>query len=210
MRTSAKRSWDPTWEKVFSSREWGKYPPEELVRFIARNYYGSPDRRAVRVLDLGCGTGAATWYVAREGFSTWGIDGSPTAIRTAKARFRREGLKGSFRVGDFVRLAFPDAMFDCVIDIVALQHNRPRFIAQALSEARRVLKPGGRVFSMMISDKSRFRKGADPLSDKGFVHYFDRKTVQRLFAPFRDIVIETVDRTDRGNRRSHFVITART
>ncbi len=75
-------SWDPVWEDIYASREWGKYPPEELIRFIARTFYAVPDRKAIRILDLGCGSGAATWYVAREGFSAFGIDGSPSAIRT--------------------------------------------------------------------------------------------------------------------------------
>ena len=85
----------PIWDDVFRSRSWGKYPKEELVRFIARRYYGAPDRSAVRILDLGCGYGAATWYLAREGFAVSAIDGSRVIIdllqRTAciRAALRR-------------------------------------------------------------------------------------------------------------------------
>src|SRR3989338_11176865 len=95
-------SWDKTWEKVFSSKEWGKYPPEVLVRFVARNYYAAPDRSKIKILDLGCGTGAATWYMAREGFSVVGIDGSKTAIKIARRRFKAEKLKADFKNGDIV------------------------------------------------------------------------------------------------------------
>jgi len=31
--------WDKVWERTFKSQEWGKYPNEELFRFIARNFY---------------------------------------------------------------------------------------------------------------------------------------------------------------------------
>jgi len=46
-------TWDPVWERIFRSREqWGRYPPEELVRFMARHYYQVADRREVRVLEV--------------------------------------------------------------------------------------------------------------------------------------------------------------
>jgi hypothetical protein len=34
---------------------WGKYPPEELVRFFAAHYYEAEPRNAVKVLEIGCG-----------------------------------------------------------------------------------------------------------------------------------------------------------
>ena len=41
------------WEGIFSSREWGKYPSETLIRFIARNFYNVSDRKAINILELG-------------------------------------------------------------------------------------------------------------------------------------------------------------
>ena len=69
------------WENIFASRGWGAYPPEELVRFIARNFRTVPDRSQVHVLEIGCGPGPNIWFLAREGYAAAGIDGSPTAIR---------------------------------------------------------------------------------------------------------------------------------
>jgi 2-polyprenyl-3-methyl-5-hydroxy-6-metoxy-1,4-benzoquinol methylase len=73
-------SWDPAWEEIHKSRKLGKYPPEELVRFVARKYYKVSSREAFRFFDLGCGLGAASWYLAREGFTVFGIDGSKSSI----------------------------------------------------------------------------------------------------------------------------------
>src|SRR5262249_61470196 len=97
-------SWDPVWEDIFRSSDWGKYPPEELIRFVARNYFRAPDRKQVKILEVGCGTGANVWFAAREGFDAYGIDGSPTAIRKAEQRFQKEGLTATWKVGDFVKL----------------------------------------------------------------------------------------------------------
>ncbi|MBP2029958.1 2-polyprenyl-3-methyl-5-hydroxy-6-metoxy-1,4-benzoquinol methylase [Methanohalophilus levihalophilus] len=117
-------SWDSKWEEVYRNQEWGKYPPEELIRFIARNFYNNDFRNDVHILDIGCGTGAETWFLAREGFSAIGIDGSKTAISIAKKRFSDENLSGDFIEGDIEALNFADDFFDAVIDIVAVQHNK--------------------------------------------------------------------------------------
>src|SRR5690349_11778017 len=104
MNLSSDQSWDPIWETVFKSQEWGKYPPEQVIRFVARNFYAARDRKSVRILDLGCGTGACAWYMAREGFSVSGIDGSETAVRTAMLRLSEENLSADLRVGDYLHL----------------------------------------------------------------------------------------------------------
>lgn len=188
------KSWDKIWEKVFSTKEWGKYPTEELVRFVARNYYSVPDRGKVKILDLGCGTGAATWFMAREGFSVTGIDGSKTAIKIAEKRFTLEGLKGDFAVGDIIDLDYGNGTFDCVTDIGAIQHNSYKNIKKIISEVYRVLKPGGKFFGMMIA--------ADESQDRSRVtHYFRHGELKRLFSAFQNLNIGYVVRTkDRHNK----------
>ena len=46
------------WEDIFQNNEWGKYPSLAVVRFVARNFYKVPNRKDIRILELGCGTGA--------------------------------------------------------------------------------------------------------------------------------------------------------
>ena len=59
-------SWDPIWEEIFSSQEWGKYPGEPLIKFVARNFYklnrSEIDTRA-RLWSR-----SNSWFCAREGF----------------------------------------------------------------------------------------------------------------------------------------------
>ena len=62
------------WEEIFKTQGWGKYPPEELIRFIARKYSHEPNRKSIKILEIGCGPGANIWYLAREGFTVYGID----------------------------------------------------------------------------------------------------------------------------------------
>ena len=51
------KSFDETWEKIHSTREWGQYPSESVIRYVARNFYKSNPRKAVKILDFGCGGG---------------------------------------------------------------------------------------------------------------------------------------------------------
>lgn len=200
------KSWDDSWEIVFQNQEWGKYPPEELVRFIARNYYKVSDRKKVQFLDLGCGTGAATWYLAREGFSTFGIDGSETAIKKAKQRFLDENLAGNFKVGDFIQLDYPNAFFDCVTDIAALQHNSVENLRKILIEVLRILKSNGKIFSMVLSENCRFSNKKLFLEKKGYTHFFSKEEVLDLFSSFSNLKIDTTERTDQDNFLSYYLI----
>ncbi len=61
------------WESVFQTQEWGKYPPEYLIRLVARHFYKIPDRSTPAFLDLGCGSGTNSWFLCREGFSNLSI-----------------------------------------------------------------------------------------------------------------------------------------
>ncbi len=62
-------TWDPVWEEIFRRKEWGKYPPEHVIRFVARNFYRVADRASIRLLEIGCGPGANIWFMTREGFT---------------------------------------------------------------------------------------------------------------------------------------------
>jgi SAM-dependent methyltransferase len=209
------QTWHPVWEHIFSERSsWGKYPPEELVRFIAGNYYETVPREAVHVLEIGCGPGAAaSWYIAREGFSVCGIDGSPTAIDRAKARFEKNGLTGDFRVGDLATLPWPDAQFDCVVDVACLQHNSETDAEAIVLEVYRVLKPGGRHFSLTAKpgywgDGSGVRVDATsrtdltdgPASAMGVVRFATEAKLEQLYRRFRELNLEYSVCSARGRR----------
>ena len=202
-----------SWEQVFASRAWGRYPSEDLVRFMARRYGSLTDRGGVRVLEIGCGPGANLWYLAREGYSVAGIDGSPTAIEHAARRQREERIAAEFdvRVGDFAVLPWRDASFDAVIDIEALSANRLETISAAISEIRRVLKPDGVFFGRMFGtqttgcgtgraiERNGFTCPTDgPCAGQDVAHFFDDAEIRSLLAGFGEIAIDWTSRSDHG------------
>jgi len=122
------------------------YPFDSVITFLFRNAPCGVPRPEVKVLEVGCGVGNNLWCVAREGFNVTGIDASPIAIDTARARLDREGLKAELLVGPFHPLPFNDNSFDLVIDRSAINCVSLAEGKIAVSEVRRVLKPGGRFF----------------------------------------------------------------
>lgn len=218
-------SWDPQWENIFRTRGWTRYPLESLIRFAARHYYRASDRSKVSFLELGCGEGNNVWYLTREGFDVYGLDGSATAIAKAQARLQAEGLTAHLQTGDVIRLAeiYSGRQFDVIINAGCLQHNGFAAIRSALVQARELLKPGGRIFSTMIATGSY----GDGLGDEvepgtytnisdghlaglGLCHFFTLAEVQELFSDFSEVQIEcAVSSADKRRQEyKHWVVEA--
>lgn len=97
-----------------------------------------------RLLDVACGTGLDTLFLARAGMRAAGIDASPGMVGELRAKAGRAGLEIDARVGDAADLsAWPDGSFDGIVSAFAGLNtiDLKRFAA----EAERVLRPGGRM-----------------------------------------------------------------
>ena len=57
-----------------------------------------------RALDIGCGTGTNTLYLARQGWDAAGVDYVPGAIATARSRAAASGSAARFTTADVTRL----------------------------------------------------------------------------------------------------------
>ena len=92
-------------------------------------------------------------YLADHGFVAEGIDGAPTAIRKARAKAKRRGLKARFEHADALDLAVPEQPFDTVIDSglfhVFSDEDRGHF----RDSLARVVRLGGTYFLMCFSDE---------------------------------------------------------
>ena len=197
-------AWDSVWDGVFRENEWGKYPDENLIRFVAGKYYAVPDRKKIRFVEVGCGPGANLWYLAREGFDAHGIDGSSEAINIAKRRLTAEHLNVELNVGDVMTLPYPDNYFNCVVDIECLYANSKNDTIKILQEIYRVMKIGGYLFSKSITDKMylgkeqkevgrmEFNNISDgPVAGKGFARLMSYDDIHDLYGQL--FTIETVD-----------------
>lgn len=155
-------SFDPHWNDVHKAKQWGRWPSEHLVRFVMRNY---PDRAGLRALDIGCGGGAQSMFLLQEGFEVRAIDGSEAAIEKINLRAASrlfDGHRLGAQVADACNLPWIAPCFDLAVDVCCLQHLSEDDARIAIAETARVLKPGGKFFSV-TARWSDTTKGDTPL-----------------------------------------------
>lgn len=125
-------------------------PPPELMDLAAREEPG-------RALDLGCGYGRSSIYLAQRGWEVDGIDFVPQAIREARRRAAEAGMaeRVHFHAADVSDLSFLAGPYDLAVDI-------------------------GCMHSMSVSELIRYRDGLGRLLSPGaiyllFAHLADRE-----------------------------------
>ncbi len=171
-----------------------KYPNEPMLRFLSTLPKGG------KVLEIGCGSGANLWAIAREGFEAYGQDIAPTGLKFCKQMLASYGQKARLSVGDFHDLrAYPDSFFDAVVDVVSMQHTSRK--SRVVSEVCRVLKPGGAFFSYHFESTSLFA-GHE-------ITVLDSKKADALLKDF-DVSIDHYKRQQSdGNYSNYMAITAK-
>ncbi|WP_327098904.1 class I SAM-dependent methyltransferase [Nocardia vinacea] len=108
-----------------------------------------------RVLDIGCGTGYLTRRLASVAATVVGLD--PSAAVLERARRITAEPNCTYTVGVAESLTADDDSFDVVVNCLMLHHLPEDLRATALTEMRRVLRPGGR---LLIGE---FRPPANPI-----------------------------------------------
>ena len=138
----------------FSYREAGltaqrRFPNEELIRFLGMNFGDVPalNRLELKVLEVGCGSGANLWAIAREGFATHGLDISNEALHLCGQVLEDWGASAKLKLGSMEELPYDDRSFDLIVDIFSSNCLNERAFNNFLGETGRVLKQGGRLFS---------------------------------------------------------------
>jgi SAM-dependent methyltransferase len=141
-----------------------RYPNEELLRFFGRHYFPLPRerRREIRVLEVGCGSGANLWMIAREGFDAYGIDLAPEGISLCNQMLEFWGTQATLTAADMTDVPYPDSHFDVIVDVFSSYCLYEAGFDRFLKEVARLLKMGGRYFSYSPSKESDVFKNPEP------------------------------------------------
>jgi len=126
-----------------------------------------------RVLDLGCGSGRDSRYLADHGFDVYGVDISEVAIEKAKRIANSHDI--SFSVGTAENLPFQDGHFDAVYAGWVLQ-SVP--LHAGASEVTRVLRRNGIAFLAFLLNTKFVENGHDLL-------YHGSDEILRAYRDFR-------------------------
>ena len=102
--------------------------------------YVAPD---ARVLDVGSGDARLTHFLAKRFRRVIGIEPQSDAIELGRLMTRLNGTAPGFVRGDAATLPFANGAFDAVSAFDVIEHLPRDFTPAMLTEARRVLRPGG-------------------------------------------------------------------
>ena len=126
-------------------------PREVLVELLESNKV-----KKGKALDICCGAGTNTVYIASKGFETTGIDISPKAIEIAKEKARKAGVKIRFIAGNALHLPFNDEEFDFIFDMGCFHHILPEDRELFIKGVHRTLKTGGKYLLTCFSYKNGY------------------------------------------------------
>jgi ubiquinone/menaquinone biosynthesis C-methylase UbiE len=115
------------------------------------------------VLDLGCGVGRNSIYLAKKGLDVVGIDVSESALRIAREWVQKEKLTNvALLRGTMTNLPFRSGCFGAVISISVIHHALKKDIVKTIVDVHRILKKNGLFFTNLASVKDpRYGEGEE-------------------------------------------------
>ena len=144
-----------TFDEIAPHFDITRYKPwPESKRFISTLPKNS------KVLDLGCGNGRNSIYLAKEGMNVIGLDFSLGLIKIAKNKMEWKDVSDSVEllVGEITSLPLEDESVDSVLYIATIHHlPTPQERLESLREVRRCLKSKGRALvSAWAQEQEKF------------------------------------------------------
>ncbi len=162
-------------------------PQKDFLNFLK---YLKKERKLIvtnlNILDLGCGVGKNSNYLAKLDNTVVGTDISSEAIRIAKERAEKLDIKVQYQVSNIgSKYAFNDEYFDVVIDVISSNSLNEAEREIYLSEVKRTLRPGGYFFVRALrkeGDKNaKFLLANSPGKEKNTYTIKDLGLTERVF-----------------------------
>jgi len=136
--TTTKDTFDQIAPEWYNFRHWTRFG-KELETLASRWQQG-------KLLNVGCAHGPDL-LPFKESFGLYGVDFSPEMLKFARRYARKFSFAVNLFLADVSYLPFGDATFDWAISVATHHHIKSEATRQmALSELKRVLKPGGEAF----------------------------------------------------------------
>ncbi|UCH34429.1 MAG: class I SAM-dependent methyltransferase [Armatimonadota bacterium] len=132
--------WQRLWQDPDIAKRWRERPP--LPEVVAAADALAAEGRT-RVLDIGCGLGRHTVYLAHRGFEVTATDNAPAAIAACRKNLDEAGLHANLLGIDMTEFPFADGCFDLVISTQVIHHSERSTLARIIHCIERKLSPGG-------------------------------------------------------------------
>lgn len=151
------------WEKIYKQDHISKLEP---AQFLEDNIGLLPKGNA---LDLAMGEGRNTLYLASQGYTVTGVDGSRTAVQKCLHLAKNRGLLVNVVAADLACYLIPPEEYDLIINFYYLQRD-------LLPKIKSGLRPGGMVvFETYTEEQARYGHPRNPaylLKSNELLHSF--------------------------------------
>jgi 2-polyprenyl-3-methyl-5-hydroxy-6-metoxy-1,4-benzoquinol methylase len=142
------------WEEIYSRHNLAEIPwhsdkPDQELIDLIENKRIKPNF----VLDIGCGAGTDSIYLASKECKVTAIDVSHEAIKIARERAEKAGVEINFIAGNFLDVEFDNERFDFINDRGFLHHIDPRNRERVAIKIDNILKSNGYYYLRCWSDK---------------------------------------------------------
>lgn len=184
--------------------EWNKMKIHEMnpdVNLIKCQKALFPAGKNKKLLYVGFGEGQNLPHLISQGFKVYGTEIAKSRLVFAKKRLHKNKQRAFLKLVDSNKLPFKNNFFDIVIAWQSLCYNTEETLKEALAEIRRVLKPGGKFLSSMLSPKQKllcyekigpsvYRPAKSTGQSNCVVYCFENeKQIKKMYGKFKNIKI---------------------
>jgi SAM-dependent methyltransferase len=151
--TSNRSAWDSwaDWYAKPGASNWARPDPVWGIWAVAEDRLGvlPPDLAGLDTIELGCGTGYVSAWLARRGARPVGLDNSAAQLATARELQGRHDLRFPLVHGNAEKIPLGDAIFDLAISEYGASIWCDPYAW--IPEAARLLRPGGQLIFLVNS-----------------------------------------------------------
>ncbi|KAA8969990.1 class I SAM-dependent methyltransferase [Mycobacterium sp.] len=153
---------------------WDGHPQSATLRDLVEGTDGTPALPPASALDVGCGTGDASIYLAQHGWRVTGVDFVGKALDRARAKARAAGVSVDFVCGDVTHLsrAGIGSGFHLVVDNGCFHGMSERDRDRYVREITAACATGARLFMVAFKPSGRFGPAG-----------VDQSEIERRFTP---------------------------
>lgn len=199
------------WDAAHRAKLWGQWPNENVVRFMSRRFPSIEQRWFQHhVLDVGCGAGGNTRFLAKSGFAVTAIDASAEAMKRtihllSGALVREAHQVLHISAVNITKTVLGRAGFDVAIDVACLQCLQFPDAAFALQRIYDVLNPGGALLSIASTPRT-----SRSVHEGRYNRDLPSESVRALYevAPWASLKIDMEARTDGSTVVENWIVTA--
>lgn len=175
------------WEQFYTKTPLNKIPWQNTQADYFTEVIESGKVKPGLALDLGCGTGMKSIFLAKKGFDVIGIDISETAIDYARGNASNAKVKVEFITADATDLNFfKNKRFDFILDWANLhgipQAKRNKYVNGIVEHSKKDCKLLLRCFSKRDT-KNKYVK-----RPMGIIYLFSKKDIEILFGKYFKIL----------------------